>query len=239
VTHHPDTPFEPPAAGAAARWTRTAEAARPEPSPIATPRATVVREVTPAGEAVRPYLNPLRIAAHLWQHRGLVRQLTVRDLAARYRGSFLGVFWSLLVPLLMLGVYTFVFSIIFPARWGVTDGGRGVVALILFAGLVPFNFFSEMVSVAPALVVGNPSYVKRVVFPLEVLPLVKCLSALFQALVSVAVLVFGLLVMRQAVPPSAGSCCSPWASPTRSPRSASWCATSGRRSASCSRSSSS
>ena len=199
MTHHPDTSIEPPRASAAATWTPATEGTH-DAQERARRLASVVRVVTPAGEAVRPYLDPLRIAAHVWRHRSLIRQLTVRDLAARYRGSFLGVLWSLLVPLAMLGVYTFVFSIVFSAHWGTVEGGRGVVALILFAGLIPFNFFSEMIAVAPMLVVGNASYVKRVVFPLEVLPVVKALSALFQGLVSTVVLIAALLVARHGIP---------------------------------------
>ena len=161
-----------------------------------------VREITPAGETVRPFLNPLRAVLHLWHHRDLIHQLTVRDLVARYRGSFLGVLWSLLLPLLMLCVYTFVFSMVFTARWGTQPDGRGQVALILFAGLIPYNFFAEMIGGAPVLVISNPSYVKRVVFPLEVLPLVKLGSALFQAFVSAGVLLVAVLLARHSLSPT-------------------------------------
>jgi len=161
-----------------------------------------VREITPAGDPVRPFLNPVRTGLHLWRQRHLVRQLTVRDLAARYRGSFLGFLWSLLVPIAMLAVYTFVFSYVFRARWGVDEEHRSLVPLLLFAGLIPFNMFSEVVSIAPMLVVGNASYVKRIVFPLEILPLVKLLGALVHALVSAAVLVAAMLIARTTPPPT-------------------------------------
>jgi lipopolysaccharide transport system permease protein len=164
--------------------------------------ATVVREITPAGEAVRPFLNPLHTLAHLWRQRHLVRQLTARDLAARYRGSFLGIVWSLLVPMMMLALYTFVFSVVFRARWGVDENHKGMVALVLFAGLIPYNMFSEVVAVAPTLVVGNANYVKRVVFPLEILPLVKFLAAFVHALISAGVLVLAIVVARQTPPPT-------------------------------------
>ena len=169
------------------------------------PRASLpfeVRELTPAGDLVRPFVNPLHVVGHLWRHRGLIGQLTRRDLASRYRGSFLGMLWSLLVPLVMLCVYTFVFSVVFRARWGLGEEGRALFALILFAGLVPFNIFSEVVSAAPGLMVGNPNYVKRVVFPLELLPLVKFLGALFHGFISAGVLVLGLLWARGTVHPT-------------------------------------
>lgn len=180
-------------------------AARPPAStPAVAPRlegpASPVRELTAAGQSIRPFLNPLRILAHLARHRHLTLQLTRRELAARYRGSLLGTVWALLVPLSTLAVYTFVFSVVFRARWGAADEGRGVFALTLFAGLIPFNVFSEVVSTSPVVVLGNPGYVKRVVFPLEVLPLVRFLCALFQGLVSAGVLVLGLVVLRGHVP---------------------------------------
>jgi lipopolysaccharide transport system permease protein len=156
--------------------------------------------VTPRGEAVTPFLNPFRVVAHLWSFRRLAWQLTQRELAARYRGSFLGTLWSLLVPLTMLVVYTFVFSVVFHSRWGVEQEGHGLFALTLLAGLTPFNVFSEVVATSPAVVLANPGYVKRVVFPLEVLPLVRFLASVTQGLISALVLVLGILVLRGTLP---------------------------------------
>lgn len=133
-----------------------------------------------------------------WHHRALVRRLVRREIEARYRGSLLGVLWALLTPLLMLAVFTFVFSVVFQARWGTSTGSRGEFALILFAGLIVFAMFSESLIRAPGLILENTSYVKKVVFPLEVLPWVMVLSSLFQVAVSVVILcvfylaVFGL-----------------------------------------------
>lgn len=175
---------------------RPGSASQPwEPAPLAADRPpALVQVMSPAGEPVRPYLNPFHTLAHLWRYRNLVAQLTRRELAARYRGSALGTVWALLVPLLMLCLYTYVFSMVFKARWGTQDGGKGLVALTLFAGLVPFNMFSEVVGGAPGVIVGSANYVKRVVFPLELLPLVKFASALVQGMISAGVLVLGLAV---------------------------------------------
>lgn len=143
----------------------------------------------------------------MWLHRfssggSLALQLTRREILGRYRGSALGVVWSLLTPLFMLAVYTFVFGTIFKARWTPPDGGPGAehpvteFAIILFAGLVVFQLFGEVINRAPGLVLGNANYVKKIVFPLEILPIVALSSALFHALVSMTVLfVFVWLVM--------------------------------------------
>ncbi len=117
----------------------------------------------------------------------LLLRLAQRELLGRYRGSVAGAFWSLLHPLLMLGVYTFVFGVVLPARWPEVDGHLSF-ALNLFAGLLVHNFFSECVTRAPGLVLENTNYVKKVVFPLELLAPGVLLSALFHALVGVALL---------------------------------------------------
>ncbi len=133
----------------------------------------------------------------LRQHRQLLAQIAWREVQARYRGSWLGVFWSLLNPLLMLGLYTFVFSVVFEARWGMqADEGQLDFALNLFAGLIVFNLFAETVNAAPSLVLGNTNYVKRVVFPLEVLPCARFLSALVQVGFGLAILLAANLWCR-------------------------------------------
>lgn len=121
------------------------------------------------------------------RHRDLVLALTRREVVGRYRGSIMGLLWSFLHPLLMLAVYTFVFSVVFRSRWPGGNGDRAEFALMLFTGLVVFNVFAECVNRAPNLVLGNVNYVKKVVFPLEVLPVVSMLSALFHAAISLVV----------------------------------------------------
>lgn len=130
----------------------------------------------------------------LVRHAGLTRQMVKREVLGRYRGSFLGLLWSFVNPVLMLTVYTFVFSIVFQARWGQGSGDRLEFALVLFAGLIVFNLFSECLTRAPGLVLGNVNYVKKVIFPLEILPWVSLGSAVFHAAVSLAVLLIFLLL---------------------------------------------
>jgi lipopolysaccharide transport system permease protein len=141
----------------------------------------------------------LQFPSALWRHRELWWRLTEREVLSRYRGSLLGLLWSILNPLAMLAVYTFVFSQVFRARWGTlnTDGPLGF-AINLFAGLIVFNLFAECANRAPTLVLANPNYVKKVVFPLEVLAFVTIGSATFHALTSLGVLVaFELIGMRR------------------------------------------
>lgn len=127
----------------------------------------------------------------LWRHRVLTLQMIRREVIGRYRGSVLGLLWSFVYPVLMLAVYTFIFSVVFQARWaggGDTGGSKFEFAVVLFAGLIVFNLFSECISKAPTLVLSNANYVKKVIFPLEILPLVSLGSALFHAAASYLVL---------------------------------------------------
>jgi lipopolysaccharide transport system permease protein len=99
----------------------------------------------------------------------------------------LGLLWSFFNPLIMLAVYTFVFSVVFQARWGTGSDSKTEFALLLFAGLIVFNLFAECINRAPNLVLFNPNYVKKVIFPLEILPFVSFLSALYHAAISLIV----------------------------------------------------
>lgn len=130
----------------------------------------------------------------------LIFQMAKRDILGRYKGSVLGLGWSMLYPLLLLATYTFVFRLVFKARWPGMDDHPGSFALNIFAGLVLFNFFSEVVGRAPRLVLEQPNLVKRVVFPLEVLPWIGLGSALFHAVLSVLVLVAGVALLQGALP---------------------------------------
>ncbi|OZI33587.1 sugar ABC transporter permease [Bordetella genomosp. 5] len=124
----------------------------------------------------------------LWQHRRLLMTLTWRDVLGRYRGSAGGLVWSLVTPILMLSVYTVVFSGIFRARWSQDTQSPIDYALQLFVGLIIHGLAAECLNRSPGQIVGNVSYVKRVVFPLETLPAVGLLSALFHFLISLTVL---------------------------------------------------
>jgi lipopolysaccharide transport system permease protein len=140
-------------------------------------------------------ISPNEMAASLWRNRGLVSALAKREVIGRYRGSVMGILWSFFNPVLMLFVYTFVFSVVFKARWHSGSDSKAEFALALFAGLIVFNLFSECVSRAPALIITNANYVKKVVFPLEILPCVAFSSALFHAMVSLIVWLVAYLVI--------------------------------------------
>lgn len=148
----------------------------------------------------RRWLSPAAFLTAAWRQRGLLRDLVVRDIAGRYRGSAMGVLWSLLTPLVMLAVYTFVFSVVFQARWGGAEAGRATFAVNLFAGMIVHGLLSECLTRAPTLIVSNANYVKRVVFPLELLPWMSLGSALFHALVSLGVLLAFILLLTGGLP---------------------------------------
>jgi lipopolysaccharide transport system permease protein len=131
--------------------------------------------------------TPIEMIASLWRNRELIGASVKREVLGRYRGSFLGLLWSFLNPIFMLAVYTFVFSVIFKARWNEQSDSKTEYALILFAGLLVFNLFSECITKSPSLILSNVNYVKKVVFPLEILPWVTLYSALFHAAISLLV----------------------------------------------------
>jgi homopolymeric O-antigen transport system permease protein len=147
------------------------------------------------GSVIR-HLEPIHMLSNLWRHRELVHRLTAQEVLQRYRGSYLGIVWSFITPILMLSVYAFVFSIVFQARWGEAAGSSrpGEFALTLFAGLIPFGVFAEVVNRAPSIVLSTPNYVKKVVFPLEILPVVAVGSAVVQSLISGAILLLASIV---------------------------------------------
>lgn len=145
-------------------------------------------------------INPINIFLSLWRNWNLVWQMGKRDVIGRYRGSILGVFWSFVNPLVMLAVYTIVFGFIFPLRFGVENSvNLTEFSIILFAGLIIHSFFSECITRAPALIVSNVNYVKKVVFPLEMLPWVNMLAALFHLVMSVFVLLLCYLFSYQEI----------------------------------------
>lgn len=143
----------------------------------------------------------LRFVSSLLRNRELWWRLVQRSVASRYKGSGLGFGWSLIQPLVMLAVYTFVFSTVFKSRWvGMEDAGSMGYAMNLFAGLIVFNFFSDCVGSSPGLVVNNKNFATKVIFPLELLGAVTLGSALFQALTSTLILVVFQLLTLQVLP---------------------------------------
>ena len=129
-------------------------------------------------------LLPKEMVMSFWRNRSLLRALVVREVTSRYKGSFLGLLWSLFNPLLMLAVYTFFFSVVFKVRLEGGSGSRIEFAMFLFSGLIIFNMFSECLNRAPTLILFNPNYVKKIVFPVELLPWVVLASAIFQLVIS-------------------------------------------------------
>ena len=136
-------------------------------------------------------LNPFRIVADLWQHRSLLQQLIKRDVILRYRGAMFGVLWVFLSPLFMLAIFSYVFGQIFPARWPDQDGIP--YWLQLYTGLITFNLFAETVSRAPGAVRSYPSFVKKIIFPVHILPAVPLGSALVHGAFNYLVLVAALI----------------------------------------------
>lgn len=147
-------------------------------------------------------ISPRVMLGSLWQHRALTRALVQREVVGRYRGSIMGLVWSFLNPVLMLLIYTFVFSVVFKARWSAGSDSKTEFALVLFSGLLVFNFFAECFNRAPALVLQNVNYVKKVVFPLEILPWVSLGAALFHALISTLVWLLAYCLLNGAPHPT-------------------------------------
>lgn len=131
--------------------------------------------------------------AHLFnsliKNRELILHMSKREIVQRYRGTIFGVSWSFLQPLIMLLVYTFVFHTVFKARWGTGESDQVQFATILFCGLIIYNIFAECINRAPTLILNNISYVKKIIFPLEILPWVAVVGSLFNALTSFIVLI--------------------------------------------------
>ena len=134
----------------------------------------------------------------LWElprRADLVVPLVRRELAARYRGSALGLAWAVLTPVVMIAIFTFVFAGVFGARFGAT-GSAWDYALYLFCGLLPWTAFQDSLQAASGVVVANANLVKRVVFPLETLPVAQTLAALVVQVAGTLVLVAAALVLR-------------------------------------------
>jgi lipopolysaccharide transport system permease protein len=146
-------------------------------------------------------ISPREMIASLWRNRSLIATLVKREVVGRYRGSIMGIAWSFFNPILMLSVYTFVFSVVFKTRWGVGgDESKATFAIVLFAGLIVHGLFAECLNSAPGLILSHVNYVKKVIFPLEILPWVALGSALFHTAVSVLVLLIAQLAISYQMP---------------------------------------
>ena len=144
-------------------------------------------------DVARAKPSPFDFVTELWRHRDLLWQFTQRNVELRHKGSHLGLIWSVLNPVLMLGLYVLVFGYIFGGNFGVIPNETRVdYALGIFFGLTLFQFFAEVLGVSPLTIVGNPNFVKKVVFPLEILPAANVGSAVFHLLIGL-----GLVLLSQ------------------------------------------
>lgn len=166
----------------------------------------VLRTARPA--SIPTLLSPPTLLTNLWERRDLIRQFALRYFLARHRGTYLGLFWALVFPLVLLSVYAFIFNFVFKAASGhtVPDGlgnllpeTRSQYAVGLFLGLTVFTIFSESVVRSTGLVLDNPNYVKKVVFPLEVLPVSSLLSAVMFSGFGIALTLIGVFAFYPKV----------------------------------------
>ncbi|MET1117197.1 MAG: ABC transporter permease [Comamonas sp.] len=142
-------------------------------------------------------ISPLSAMRSMVVNRSLIYSLAKREVLGRYRGSALGLAWSFFNPVLMLTVYTFFFAVVFKSRWGTSGSdSKTEFAVILFVGMIIHGLFAEIINRAPRLIIDNVNYVKKVVFPVEVLPAVSICVALFHAVVSLVVLLLAFLVFN-------------------------------------------
>ncbi len=144
-------------------------------------------------------ISPVELLATAWKNRSLVWQLAKRDVLGRYKGSILGVSWSLFNPLLMMAVYTFVFSVVFNMKWGLENENTAQFAVVLFIGMIVHSLFAELVNKAPTLILSNTNFVKKIIFPLELLPIIALIAALFHCLVSLCVLLLAQFLVAGVV----------------------------------------
>lgn len=143
----------------------------------------------------------LSLGKSLWLHRGLIKQMAWREIIGRYKGSVMGLFWSFINPVLMLAVYTFVFSVVFKAKWGVgSEESKTSFALVLFVGLIVHGLLAEVLNRAPSLILSNVNYVKKVIFPLEILPVINLLAAFFHSVISLVVLLIAYVAINGYLP---------------------------------------
>ncbi|WP_011296903.1 ABC transporter permease [Cupriavidus necator] len=145
-------------------------------------------------------MHPLVVAQSLVSNRSIIAQFVKREVAGRYKGSFLGLLWTFINPLLMLLIYTFVFGVVFKSRWRPSSSDHLEFAVVMFAGVLVHGLIAECLQRAPMLVVSNPNFVKKVVFPLETLPWIAIGSALFHTLMASIILIGAIFVWQGHLP---------------------------------------
>jgi len=154
--------------------------------------------MTRASTTINPHAaqptSLVALAKGLWRNRQLIVQMTKREVVGRYKGSVMGLAWSFFNPVFMLVVYTFMFSVVFKARWGVEgEDSKALFAVVLFVGTIVHGLFAEVLNRAPSLILSNVNYVKKVVFPIEILPVISMAAALFHSMISLCVLLIAFV----------------------------------------------
>lgn len=161
--------------------------------------AQIVTVHAEEGEPVGKYLNPLLLPRTVWRHWDLVAQLARREVTGRYRGSYLGILWALLTPLMLLAVFSLVFGTI------MAQPGKGALdyPVRLFLGLILYGVFSEVAAASCAMVTNNPNFVKKAVFPLELLAVSAVTGAVIHSLMTLVIEVAVVLLAQGHVPMTA------------------------------------
>ncbi len=161
--------------------------------------APIAKRIGFLNASTRFPITAIEMLRSFTRHSELIGQLVRREIAGRYKGSVFGLLWSFINPLILLAVYTFVFSFVFKTRWGTGSENKTEFALALFAGLIIHGLLSECIIRAPYQILNNPSYVKKVVFPLETLSWVTLLSTLFHTLVSLLVWLIFFVTVNHSI----------------------------------------
>ena len=162
----------------------------PSQSPLSTPYTGI------NPHAAQP-ISLVALGKSLWRNRQLIGQMTRREVAGRYKGSVMGLAWSFFNPVFMLSVYTLIFSGVFKARWGIGgEESKIQFAVVLFVGMIVHGLMAEVLNRAPGLILSNVNYVKKVIFPLEVLPVISMGAALFHSLISLCVLLIAFALFN-------------------------------------------
>jgi lipopolysaccharide transport system permease protein len=158
-------------------------------SPLTTHQGTNPHAVQPT--------SFVALGKSLWRNRQLIVQMTKREVVSRYKGSVIGIVWSCFNPVLMLTVYTFVFSVVFKTRWGVGgEESKAQFGVVLFVGMIVHGLFAEVLNRAPSLILSNVNYVKKVIFPLDTLPIIAMGAALFHSFISLCVLLASFVLFN-------------------------------------------
>jgi lipopolysaccharide transport system permease protein len=138
---------------------------------------------------------------NLVEYRQLLGTLIARDLRTKYRDTFIGFWWMLIQPLLMLSTYALVFGGIFGSRWQ-NKGTAGDYVTLLFCGLIIYSLFSDTINRSTTVIRSQPNFIKKVVFPLEILPIVILGSAIFSALVNFVLLLILIIFINFSIEPT-------------------------------------